>query len=109
MLPSQRSMEGNSKSWPHLCVNGQAKRFAANKHSNTAPDVMPVTVIFSRLPKAAESIGERRRRAGFGISLAFFADRFFAAMINFRPRKEDQASRLIMLMPPVGLVPDLGI
>ena len=58
-------------------------RLAANKHSNTDPDVTTITVMLNRLPTALESIGKKRSvtRRGFGLGLAF-ADRFFTAMIE---------------------------
>jgi hypothetical protein len=58
-------------------------RLAANKHSNTDPDVTTITVMLNRLPTALESIGKKRSVTGrgFGLRLAF-ADRFFTAMIE---------------------------
>jgi hypothetical protein len=58
-------------------------RLAANKHSNTVPDVTTLTVMLNRLPTALESIGKKRSVTGrgFGLRLAF-ADRFFTAMIE---------------------------
>ena len=69
-----------------LVVSSPARydnRLAANKHSNTDPDVTTVTVMLNRLPTALESIGKKRSVTGrgFGLRLAF-ADRFFTVMIE---------------------------
>jgi hypothetical protein len=58
-------------------------RLAANKHSNTAPDVTAVTVMFTKLPIAVESIGVELPAARNELALRarVFPDRFFFAMI----------------------------
>jgi hypothetical protein len=53
---------------------------AANRQSNTAPDVTAVTVMFNRLPAALENTSMRRPGPGVGSGFGFFADRVFAAM-----------------------------
>src|SRR3982074_3798949 len=82
-------------------------RLAANKHSNTVPDMTRVTVILNRLPTAVESIGKKRSVTGrgFGLRLAF-SDRFFTA-INANPL--ERRSGRIAACPrrfPAGLIPD---
>jgi hypothetical protein len=58
-------------------------RLAANRHSNTVPDVTTVTVMLNRLPTAVESIGKKRSLTGRGLGLRpAFSDRFFTAMIE---------------------------
>ena len=56
----------------------QDNRLAANRHSNTVPDVTAVTIMLARLPKALKHMCVRRFAAGFGLLLAFFVDRLFA-------------------------------
>jgi hypothetical protein len=60
---------------------------AANKHSSTDPEVTAVTIILNKLPAAAENIGQGLLVTwrGFDLRLAF-ADRFFAAIINYAPK-----------------------
>ena len=58
-------------------------RLAANKHSNTVPDVTMVIVMLNRLPTALESIGKKRSVTGRGFDLRLaFADRRFTAMLK---------------------------
>jgi hypothetical protein len=58
-------------------------RLAANKQSNTVPDVTTVTVMLNKLATAVESIGKKRSVTGRGFDLRpAFADRFFTAMIE---------------------------
>jgi hypothetical protein len=45
------------------------KRLAANKHSNTVPDVIAVTVMLNRLPAVVENSGKRRSVTGRAFGL----------------------------------------
>ena len=63
---------------------------AANKQSNTVPDVTAFTVMFNTLPAALENTN-MRLGPRIGLRFGFFVDRFFAA-INGIPLEKGQAS-----------------